>query len=229
MFAASVGWDRWLEVRMSVEILVAAGSAVLVGVFSFTYAEYDFYLSWVRLRLWLVFYILFLLVNGASGWLGWRIGRALTWHPYTSAWGSGLAYGLLGEAVVRAQFNRMPRADTENELSALGKLSAWLKGMLDHWVKKSVTRRLSNLEPRPLATYLMAICDTDVARDNDLPEPVKKLYGRQIKAHARGLKSEDEDTSGDARRQLLKLGLEWIPKYKSPAPVRVVPASSCTT
>jgi hypothetical protein len=206
---------------MVVEIGLAVVFALLLGVIAHPYSEYDFYVSWVRIRRWLIYFVPYLVLNGLSGWLGWFAVQRIHWHAGDQVVLRALADALVGQALVRVELNKLPLEGADDPVNILGKATGWFRGMLLTWVKNEATGLMAWLEPRPFSAYCMALLRDGISKDDDYSREIQKFLGDTLTTRIAELGSNDADIVRGARIELEPQAVDWILKYRYRAPILV--------
>ncbi len=201
--------------RNGIAAVVAFSVALLIAGVLVPFEQYAHYIAWSRKGAFLGC-LGYLLAGGAAGLVGYVIGPRLGIEPDNTI-ARGAVWGGLGAAIVRTQFNRMPKPQGIGEaISLASAASNWALGAVEWTVKRSAEHRLSELGDPELAQYVSDMYESGLRADKEAAEPIKKSSMRELERAIRMLNdpNADETDVQRARSHLRQAGGVWIIKYQ---------------
>lgn len=154
------------------EALVAVAVAAAVGLLAFPFARWSYWRRWWR-RWWLGL-AAYLGVNAVAGLVGWLLAAITSWAPAGNALVDGVAYGAVGQALLRVDYQGFGFGKVKQTTTALGKASDWVVSMLNDQAKLGVGAHCDKLDDYVLLAQGYRVWALEVDPDEDVPEKAKR-------------------------------------------------------
>jgi hypothetical protein len=199
-----------------VALLFAILTGTVLTALRVPYRYYRYQFSWVPFAS-IVGYGVVVAVGAGAGWLGNRLAVAIDWQPDVGPWLSGLAYGSVGVALVRADFSHLPKPEIGPAISVFSVISTWFSGQVDTEREKKIPAWLRSLDSPPLCEYVQMLLVGRFGRDSAYSEAERTQVAAEIESALLVLLDPDqkagEAAKMTARTLLIGYGESWVVKY----------------
>jgi hypothetical protein len=156
-----------------VEAIVACAGALLLGLLNVEYRRYRFWWHWTARGVFLGSVGVQAVLYALSGLIAYALARATNWDPSDNEVLSGLAFAVLGQALLRVQLDAFNLEKVKDPTTLVRRLLTWITDMLDTNSGDHIVTEITDLPDDQLIERAFEIFWREIDADPDTSDAVK--------------------------------------------------------